>query len=213
VRRQVPFEYDAVEHPEGTSDRLAVYLREALRGRSTEVTVAAEPSSSEPSGCTIGPARKAVDLLEPDRLRAVVVKLHAGAPGCHDDAARLEVTELVPDLKGRVTAIHAKCGGAQPAYHLHFLGGQSNMSGFGAVAASLDASTRPAASIETGMVGPFAAKVRAAQDSVASSDPAAVLATTTDRCGYSDPWHYGNEGYLDLGIRFAEAARARGRPR
>ncbi len=47
--------------------------------------------------------------------------------------------------------------------------------------------------------------VQAAQAAFAERDAAAALVTSTDRYGYSDPWHYDSAGYLDLGERFAEA--------
>ncbi len=46
--------------------------------------------------------------------------------------------------------------------------------------------------------------VRAAQADFVAKDPAAVLVTSTDAYGYSDPWHYDSAGYLDLGKQFAE---------
>lgn len=46
--------------------------------------------------------------------------------------------------------------------------------------------------------------VQAAQAEFAERDAAAALVTSTDRYGYSDPWHYDSAGYLDLGERFAE---------
>lgn len=47
--------------------------------------------------------------------------------------------------------------------------------------------------------------VRAAQMAFAKNDAAAAVVTTTDKYGYSDPWHYDSAGYLDLGVQFAEA--------
>lgn len=47
--------------------------------------------------------------------------------------------------------------------------------------------------------------VRDAQAAFVESDGHAALVTTTDKYGYSDPWHYDTPGYLDLGRRFAEA--------
>jgi hypothetical protein len=47
--------------------------------------------------------------------------------------------------------------------------------------------------------------VRAAQAAFCEKDPAAALVTSTDCYRYSDPWHYDNTGYLDLGREFAEA--------
>ncbi len=47
--------------------------------------------------------------------------------------------------------------------------------------------------------------VRAAQAKYTTTDSAAALVTSTDKYGYSDPWHYDSAGYLDLGRQFAEA--------
>jgi len=47
--------------------------------------------------------------------------------------------------------------------------------------------------------------VRAAEASYVAHDSRAVLVTTTDAYGYSDPWHYDGAGYLDLGRAFADA--------
>jgi hypothetical protein len=51
----------------------------------------------------------------------------------------------------------------------------------------------------------FGAEVRDAQQNFVVHDSAAKLITQTDQYGYSDPWHYNTEGYLDLGKRFADA--------
>lgn len=47
--------------------------------------------------------------------------------------------------------------------------------------------------------------VRAAQAEYVKADAAAALVTTTDKYGYSDPWHYDSAGYIDLGRQFANA--------
>lgn len=47
--------------------------------------------------------------------------------------------------------------------------------------------------------------VQYAQEKYARSDGHAAIVRTTRYYNYSDPWHYDSEGYLDLGIRFAEA--------
>ncbi len=47
--------------------------------------------------------------------------------------------------------------------------------------------------------------VRAAQAAFCKKDGRAALVTSTDKYGYSDPWHYDTAGYLDMGKRFAEA--------
>ncbi len=49
--------------------------------------------------------------------------------------------------------------------------------------------------------------VQAAQAAFVEKDGHAALVTSTDKYGYSDPWHYDSAGYLDLGERFAEAVR------
>jgi len=46
--------------------------------------------------------------------------------------------------------------------------------------------------------------VRTIQADFVARDGAATLVTSTDDYGYSDPWHYDSEGYVDLGRRFAE---------
>lgn len=51
----------------------------------------------------------------------------------------------------------------------------------------------------------FGDAIREAQARFCDEDPDAALVTHTDAYGYSDPYHYDTEGYLDLGIRFAEA--------
>lgn len=48
-------------------------------------------------------------------------------------------------------------------------------------------------------------RIRAAQQGFCENDPAAALVTSTDSYGYSDPYHYNSAGYVDLGIRFAQA--------
>ncbi|MCU0458052.1 MAG: sialate O-acetylesterase [Bacteroidales bacterium] len=50
--------------------------------------------------------------------------------------------------------------------------------------------------------------VREAQAKYVAEDGKAVLVTSTDNYGYSDPWHYDSEGYIDLGRKFAEAIAA-----
>ncbi|MCH2178550.1 MAG: sialate O-acetylesterase [Mariniblastus sp.] len=45
--------------------------------------------------------------------------------------------------------------------------------------------------------------VRKAQADYVAADSKAALVTRTDRYGYSDPWHYDTEGYIDLGKQFA----------
>lgn len=47
--------------------------------------------------------------------------------------------------------------------------------------------------------------LREEQAQFVTADGNAVLVTSTEHYGYSDPWHYDSEGYLDLGEKFAEA--------
>lgn len=47
--------------------------------------------------------------------------------------------------------------------------------------------------------------VRAEQRKFTLQDAAARLVVDTDLYGYSDPWHYDSEGYLNLGEKFANA--------
>lgn len=58
---------------------------------------------------------------------------------------------------------------------------------------------------EDGKVWDHGNVVRVAQAAFVDMDTRAALVTSTDSYGYSDPWHYDSEGYLDLGRRFAEA--------
>ena len=46
--------------------------------------------------------------------------------------------------------------------------------------------------------------VRQAQADFVTADGNAALITCTDEYGYSDPWHYDTEGYVDLGKQFAK---------
>ena len=54
------------------------------------------------------------------------------------------------------------------------------------------------------LVWDFGNVVRAAQHRFVKNDPAAAIVTTTDNYDYSDPWHYDSNGYIDLGVQFAE---------
>ncbi len=56
-----------------------------------------------------------------------------------------------------------------------------------------------------GKVWDFGDLLRAQQAEFCDADPAAVLVTTTDGYGYSDPYHYDTAGFVDLGRAFAEA--------
>lgn len=57
---------------------------------------------------------------------------------------------------------------------------------------------------EHGKVWTYGEVVRNAQAEFVQKDGYAALVTATDNYSYSDPWHYDSEGYLDLGLRFAE---------
>ena len=82
-------------------------------------------------------------------------------------------------------------------YHLYYLGGQSNMDGYGRAGELPDDLQGP--------VWEFGDVVRAAQAAWVEADGHAALVTTTDDYGYSDPWHYDTAGYIDLGRQFADA--------
>jgi hypothetical protein len=56
-----------------------------------------------------------------------------------------------------------------------------------------------------GRVWAHGALVRAAQAKFCERDGFAALVTSTDDYGYSDPWHYDTDGFLDLGERFANS--------
>lgn len=58
---------------------------------------------------------------------------------------------------------------------------------------------------QDGKVWNYGEIVRAAQAAFVEKDGRAALVTTTDEYGYSDPWHYDNAGYLNLGREFADA--------
>jgi hypothetical protein len=47
--------------------------------------------------------------------------------------------------------------------------------------------------------------VQYAQEKYARQDGHAAIVRSTRYYSYSDPWHYDSEGYIDLGIQFAEA--------
>ena len=57
----------------------------------------------------------------------------------------------------------------------------------------------------SGKVWPQGEIVRQAQAEFVKQDGNATLVISTDKYGYSDPWHYDSAGYLDLGRQFAEA--------
>ena len=56
-----------------------------------------------------------------------------------------------------------------------------------------------------GKVWNYGDVVRQAQQDFVDSDAAAAIVTETDKYGYSDPYHYDTNGYIELGKRFAEA--------
>jgi hypothetical protein len=56
-----------------------------------------------------------------------------------------------------------------------------------------------------GKVWEYGDIVRIAQADFVKKDGRAVLVTSTDNYGYSDPYHYDSKGFLDLGNKFAEA--------
>ena len=47
--------------------------------------------------------------------------------------------------------------------------------------------------------------VQYAQEKYAKTDKKAAIVRSTMNYNYSDPWHYDSKGYIDLGIKFAEA--------
>jgi hypothetical protein len=58
---------------------------------------------------------------------------------------------------------------------------------------------------EDGLVWDHGAIIRDAQAEFVRADGRAALVTSTDEYRYSDAWHYDSAGYLDLGIKFADA--------
>lgn len=51
----------------------------------------------------------------------------------------------------------------------------------------------------------YAELVQYAQEEYVRKDKNAAIVRDTKNYDYSDPWHYDSEGYIDLGIKFAEA--------
>jgi hypothetical protein len=47
--------------------------------------------------------------------------------------------------------------------------------------------------------------VQHAQEEYVRNDKNAAIVRDTQFYQYSDPWHYDSKGYIDLGIKFAEA--------
>ncbi|MEJ2596357.1 MAG: sialate O-acetylesterase [bacterium] len=58
---------------------------------------------------------------------------------------------------------------------------------------------------ERGKVWDYGELVQYAQEEFAKTDGHAAIVRTTAHYGYSDPWHYDSEGYIDLGRAFADA--------
>ena len=56
---------------------------------------------------------------------------------------------------------------------------------------------------DAGKVWTFGDIIREEQASYVADFPPAALVTTTDKYGYSDPYHYDTKGYIDLGQQFA----------
>lgn len=63
----------------------------------------------------------------------------------------------------------------------------------------------------SGLVWEWGDIIREAQERYAETDPKAGIITATDNYGYSDPWHYNSDGYIDLGRQFAIIADSLGR--
>ena len=55
----------------------------------------------------------------------------------------------------------------------------------------------------SGVVWDFGDIIRSTEERYAGEDTNAGIVTSTDNYGYSDPWHYDSEGYIDLGRQFA----------
>ena len=56
-----------------------------------------------------------------------------------------------------------------------------------------------------GKVWDYGDLVQYAQEKYSKNDGHASIVRTTRYYKYSDPWHYDSEGYIDLGVRFADA--------
>ena len=59
--------------------------------------------------------------------------------------------------------------------------------------------------MENGKTWDYGELIQHAQEKYASIDGRASIVRSTQKYGYSDPWHYNSEGYIDLGSQFAEA--------
>ena len=58
---------------------------------------------------------------------------------------------------------------------------------------------------EDGKVWEYCGVVQDAQERFAREDRNAAIVRSTENYGYSDPWHYDSEGFIDLGKAFANA--------
>lgn len=56
-----------------------------------------------------------------------------------------------------------------------------------------------------GKVWTYGELVQHAQEQYVRTDPQAAIVRSTRSYDYSDPWHYDSAGYIDLGVKFAEA--------
>lgn len=59
--------------------------------------------------------------------------------------------------------------------------------------------------VESGKVWAYGELVQYAQEKLARTDNYTTIVRSTKDYGYSDPWHYDSESYIDLGVKFAEA--------
>lgn len=55
-----------------------------------------------------------------------------------------------------------------------------------------------------GKVWDYGELVQYAQEKYAKTDNNAAIVRSTRYYKYSDPWHYDSDGYIDLGVKFAE---------
>lgn len=55
--------------------------------------------------------------------------------------------------------------------------------------------------------------VQHAQEEYSRKDKNAAIVRDTKNYQYSDPWHYNSEGYIDLGMKFAEAIYSLNKPK
>lgn len=61
---------------------------------------------------------------------------------------------------------------------------------------------------EVGKIWAYGEVVQAAQEKLASEDKKVSIVRSTSKYNYSDKWHYDSEGYIDLGIQFANELAA-----